>query len=55
MPSTLRATLAAMAEVGCVVALPNRRLDLRIVVPLVQTQVLRILKRRSGVPDGEAV
>ncbi len=48
-------TFAAMAEVECIMPLPNSRLDLRIVVPLVQTQLLGILKRRSGAPDGEAV
>ncbi len=55
MPPTLWATFAAMAEVGCIMPLPNRRVDLRVVVPFVQTQVLRNLERRSGAPDSEAV
>ena len=55
MPPTLRATFAAMAEVGRIMALPNGRLDLRIVIAFVQTQVLRIFERRSRAPDGKAV
>jgi hypothetical protein len=55
MPLLIRATFAAMTEVECIMSLPNRRLDLRVIIPFVQTQVLRILERRSGAPDGEAV
>jgi hypothetical protein len=35
--------------------LPDCRLDLREVIPFVETQVLRAIERRSGASDGEGV
>jgi len=55
IPPTLRATFAAMAEVGRVMPLPNRHLDLRVVVPFVEAQMLRAFRRRPGPPDDEAI
>jgi hypothetical protein len=36
-------------------AFPDRRLDLRVVVPFVEASVLRTFRRRPGPPDDEAV
>jgi hypothetical protein len=55
MPSTSREAFAAMADVRGVMALPDRRLDLREVVPFVQAQVMRVLSRWLRSPYGEAV
>jgi hypothetical protein len=55
MPPPAGHAFPAMAEVGGVVPFPDRGLNLWEVVPLVEAQVLRILRRRSRPPDGEAV
>src|SRR5579863_8300462 len=55
MPPTPRAAFTAMAEVNGVMSLPDGRLDLRVVVPFVEAQVLRAFSRRPGPPDDEAV
>jgi hypothetical protein len=55
MTPTLRGTFAAMAQVSDVMPLADCGLDLREVVPLVEAQVLLLLRRRSRPPDGETV
>jgi len=55
MPLTSRDALTAMADMGDIMPFPHGRLDLREVVPFVETQVLRVLSRRPGRPDSEAV
>ncbi len=55
MPPAPRDAFAAVTDVSGVMPLPGCRLDLREVVPFVEAQVLRVLRRRPGSPDGEAV
>ena len=55
MLPTSRDALTAMADMRGVTPLSDCRLDLREIVPLVEAQVLRMLRRRPRAPDGEAV
>jgi hypothetical protein len=55
VPSTSRDAFTAVAAMGSVMPLPDCRLDLREIIPFVETQVLRAIERRSGASDGEAI
>lgn len=52
---TAREALTAMAHMGGVMSLLHGRRDLRVVVPFVEAQMLRMLRCRSGPPDRETV
>ena len=55
MPPVPRKAFAAMAQVSHVMSPPDRRLDLREIVPFVEAQMLRALRRGPGSPDGAAI